>query len=314
VSPPRPVSIGIRWRRPPPGAGAEALALVVLGVSMIAHPAGAQAVRYSGGLQYATGSYVFDARSHVMSLNTGLTFDLGRFEGSVSLPVIFFNGGVVTMVGDRLLPTGGEGHGMVAGRRSGDRIRTHGGGGMGPGGNMQPSDSTVRFREAYRVRVGDPFVRAGGELFSGWGTLRSVRVTVGAKIPTSDLDVGVGTGEWDFTLGGSATASLGSVFLMGDLGYWWFGDLPDLELRDGFSYGGAAAVPILDRRGTLMASFSGASRAIETLDPPLSLSVAGGYRLDRGWSLSAGLAAGLTEAAADLSVFLGWSKRLRDGR
>jgi hypothetical protein len=288
--------------------------LALIGLDVARQPLAAQGLRYSGSLQYATGSYVFDARSHSLYLTSGLTLDRGRFEASASMPIILQNGGVVSTVGDRLLPTGGEGHGTVAHRRSGDRIHIRRDEGMGPGEGTSPVDPAVRFSEAYRVRAGDPFARVGGELVSAPGHLRSVRVSAGAKIPATDLDGGVGTGEWDYTIGASATARVGPVFVLGDLSYWWLGDLPELELRDGLSYGLSGAVGVLADRGTLMASLSGAQRVVQTLDPPLSFGAALGYWLDGPWSVNGGLSVGLTESASDLSLFVGWSRRLDHGR
>ena len=289
--------------------------LTALGVAgLLPPPLEGQSIRYSGALQYVTGSYVFDARSHSMSLRSALSMEAGWFDASLSIPVILRNGGVLTTVGDQLLPTGGEGHGVVAGRRSGDRIRTHDGGGMGPGGDMhQEQDSTVVFSDAYTLRVGDPFLRVSGEVLGDRDRLRSLRVTGGVKAPMTDLDSGVGTGEWDYTLGATASVLLGSLFLMGDAGYWWYGDLPDLELRDGISWGAALAGFAFDRRVSLMMTVAGSSRPIRAMDPPLNLGVGAGFRLTREWWGSAGVTMGLTESAADLALSLGWSRGLRDG-
>lgn len=297
----------------PSGPGPILVALLLVGgVSVFPSPGEAQSLRYSGGLQYATGSYVFDARSHSFYLSNGLTLATGRFEASASMPLILQNGGLVSAVGDRPVPTGGGQHGAVSERRAGERLRTHRNGGMGPGG-MQPPGSSLGFSEAYQVRMGDPMGRLGVEVLSDRGALRSLRATGGVKLPATDLESGVGTGEWDFTLGGSALFARGSTFVMVDASYWWLGDLPDLELRDGVSYGLAVAVPVWDGRGTLMGSASGASRWVDTVDPPLTAGVALGVRLDSGWSLSGGVAAGLTESAPDLSLSMGWSRTLRDG-
>ena len=289
------------------------LLLALAGMVFLHSPLDGQSVRYSGSLQYATGSYVFDARSHSVSLSSGLSLEAGRFGASLSIPVILRNGGVLSTVGDRLVPTGGEGHGVMTGRRSGDRVRTHNGGGMGPGGMHPGPDSTVHFSEAYVLRVGDPFFRVSGAILDDRGPLRSLRATGAVKVPTSDLDPGVGTGEWDYSLGASATVLLGSLFLMGDAEYWWYGDLPELELRDGLSWGAALAGLAFERRVSLMATVSGSSRPIRTMDPPLNLGVAAGYRLTDDWSVSTGVTAGLTESAADVAVYLGWSRGLRDG-
>jgi hypothetical protein len=309
----RNVSAPTGWRRVRRLPRLSLLTVLVV-AGLLQSPLEGQSVRYSGALQYVTGSYVFDARSHFVSLSNALSLEGGGFDASLSIPVILRNGGVLTTVGDRLLPTGGEGHGVVAGRRSGDRIRTHDGRGMGPGEGMnQEPDSSVHLNHAFLVRVGDPFVRVSGEVLGDRGRLRSLRVTGGVKAPMNELDSGVGTGEWDYTLGATATVLLGSLLLMGDAGYWWYGDLPDLELRDGLAWGAALAGFAFDRRVSLMATVSGSSRPIRTMDPPLNLGVAAGFRLTGEWRGSAGVSAGLTESAADLALFLGWSRELRDG-
>jgi hypothetical protein len=298
-----PVAMGRRI----PWLPALAAVIAMAAVPLSGH---AQGVRYSGALQYSTGSYVFDARTHSLFLTNQLTFDARRFEASVSVPVILQNGGLVTMVGDRPVPTGGEEHGLVAGRRSGERLGTHRGDGTG---GMPAPDGSISFDDAYQIRMGDPFVRVGAEVLSNRGALRSFRVTAASKVPIADLDSGVGTGEWDHTAGFSAMLSRGRFFMFGDLGYWWFGDLPELELRDGISWGLGLARPVLDGRGTLMASLSGAGRLIATLDPPVTAGAAFGYRLRRGWSMNVGLSAGVTESATDFSLSCGWSKGILNG-
>ena len=52
---------------------------------------------------------------------------------------------------------------------------------------------------------------------------------------------------------------------------------------------------------------------LRIMDPPLNLGVAAGYRLANDWSMSTGVTVGLTESAADVAIYLGWSRGLRDG-
>ena len=61
----------------------------------------------------------------------------------------------------------------------------------------------------------------------------SVSASLGAKIPLNDT-TNFGTGKWD--VGGSLSLSHGvstNVLLGFDFSYWHFGDLPELDLRDG---------------------------------------------------------------------------------
>jgi hypothetical protein len=53
-----------------------------------------------------------------------------------------------------------------------------------------------------------------------------------------------------------------------------------------------------------------ASSAIEGLDPPASLSGGIGYRPDGGASVNAGVGVGLTQAAPDFTLYVGWGTPL----
>lgn len=288
------------------------VAVLLLGSIACGHawgvtPGRAQELRYSGALQYSTGSYVFETRTHSLYLSNGLLLSGGRVEWSAWLPLVLQNGGVVTWTGGQPVPTGGGGHGVVARRQGGRRIPT---GRRRGAGDPLPTDSAIVFRDAYQLDVGDPTGRISLEVASGYGTLRALRVTGAFKAPLASLESGAGTGEWDATVGASLTTGFGRALLVAAVDYWWLGDLPDLPLGDGVAWGVSGGIPAFGGRGNLMASLSGSHRMVETMEPPLTLGVALGYGRDDGWSVSGGVAAGLSESTPDLSLFLGWSRGL----
>lgn len=172
------------------------------------------------------------------------------------------------------------------------------------------TDTTVVFADQFDWTVGDPFLNAFATVFEGTGFVRSVQVRSAAKVPVRDVDSGVGTGEWDLGVGGSAFVGVGSFYFFGDLAYWWYGDLPELELVDGLAYGAGVSRSFMDARGSVMVSFLGAQKAIETLDAPASLALSLGYLPRIGRSYSIGAAVGLTEASPDFSIYLGWGVSL----
>lgn len=277
------------------------------GVSWSPRPLVAQTVRYSGSVSYSTGSYVFAERTHSFWLSNGLSVGASKMRASVTLPLILQNSGVVSVVGGQPVPTGGEGSGVV-GRRSGDgmigtRRRDTGGSGSG----MLPSDSVVVFRDAYALEVGDPSLRMGYDAYSGFGFVRSVSLSLGAKAPLRGLDSGVGTGEWDVGAGASVAMGVGSTWFFLDGAHWWFGDLPELELQDGVLYSAGVSRLFGESGTSLLASISGSSRIVPTAAAPLSVSLGLSRFLERGRSLSLGLTAGLSEASSDLSAYFGWS-------
>jgi hypothetical protein len=108
-------------RRPPPAVAIPllAMALALLGDAAWPNPLSAQTVRYTGSLQYMKGAYVFDTQIHTVALRQGLWFSHRRWDASVSIPLLLHNGGLMSVVGDQWVPTGGAGHGVMAGALAG---------------------------------------------------------------------------------------------------------------------------------------------------------------------------------------------------
>jgi len=269
---------------------------------------GAQQVSYSGVLSYSAGSYIFDTRSDAFFFSNSLRVGGDRFDVSLSVPVVVQNGGVVTTVAEGVrLPTGGSESGVVAGRRSGSSIGTRGRG--GGSGTVIPADSTVSFDDSFSTNVGDPTVGASAEVYRGFGAVRSVRLSGIAKIPLTDLDSGVGSGEWDYALGGTLTGGAASFLFFASGSYWWLGDLPDLELADALSYAFGVSRAAFGGDGSVLVTLSGLSRAIASAEPPVSTGVSVSHSVGSRGFLSAGVGVGLTESASSFSATLGWSIR-----
>lgn len=67
-------------------------------------------------------------------------------------------------------------------------------------------------------------------------------------------------GAWDFLLGMSGLAVMGRALIMADIGCWWYGDLPDLELRDGMTWGVSMGGIMRSSRLSLLATLQGSER------------------------------------------------------
>lgn len=268
--------------------------------------ASAQQVTYMGSLTYSTGKYVFVERTNSLWLSSSLTVRGGPVSVTGSLPVIVQNSGVVSFVAGQPLPTGGESNGAVEGRGMGKAIGSRGSGGS----SMMSMDSTVVFRNQYEVQVGDPLISASIELAQGTGLLRSASIQGSAKAPLRSLESGVGTGEWDFGGGASLVLGSGLTLALLDVTYWSFGDLPDLPLSGSLLYSAAISRAVMGARGSVLVSVTGATRIIDTVDPPLSVGAGFLMSVGDGNTVSVGATAGLSESSPDFSVYLGWGLRL----
>lgn len=294
-------------------------ALLAVGASALT----AQEVDYFGSMQYARGSYIFTETTNSWSLTNGLSLTLDRLRLSASLPVVYQNSGAVSWVGGVPIPTGGEDHGAVANRPSGGRDVPMGrrgsgsGSGTGQGGSLALAASrtalgdTVEAPGDYELSVSDPLFSAGYEVLRANSFYGSMELTGAVKPPLATVESGVGTGEWDYAAGISAALGAGrSVLLFADVAYWWYGDMSELELRNGLGFGAGFGATLSPNVSALLA-FSGSQSLIDDVDAPMSLAGSLNIRLMDRARLSLGASAGLTEATPDFTAFVGWSVGLR---
>jgi hypothetical protein len=296
-----------------------ALRLALAAATQLA-PAAAQEISYAGSIQYSTGSYIFTEPTRTLSFQNGFTATFGRLRLSAGIPAILQNSGAITLVGGTYLPTGGEGHGAVGTRQPGQRVP------MSPGGprhSLLPmpdltvqqtvADSVVEEPGSYALSAGDPLLSSGLALYQSRSWLRALELSVSAKAPLNDVTSGVGTGRWDVGAGGTVVTGLGPVLAILDLSYWWYGDLPELELQDGVSWGASLGLPV-SRSVSLTAMAIGSNRIIQTAQPARSMSIGILYRLSPRSSLSFSAGTGLSETSPDATFSFGWWQSLKQKR
>jgi len=298
---------------------------VSLVAAFVAAPAllQAQELTWSGSVDYAAGSYVFDERFTTFSLFNSLSWRGGRLSLTGSLPIVAQNGTAISLVAGVPIPTGGPDNGTVARRQSGQTIG--GRSGRGPRGTARRAsfaaavaadtltDSlTVAGTGSYEVRVADPTFGATFTAFEGEGALRALDIAGWAKAPVATVESGVGTGAWDYGAGASLTLGAGETLLFADATWWVLGDMPDLVLEDALFYSGAVGRR-LGRDWSMLASVAASTRIVASVDPPVSVGLSLSRGVGRRASFSAGASVGLSESASSIAVNLGWSTNLLGG-
>jgi hypothetical protein len=243
---------------------------------------------YTGSLGIATGDYIFTKRTSSVSVHNGFRASFGRFRSSLSLPVHLQDSPWISTSGVGSLPTGGGEGADVGSRKRGQKIDLPDTLDLSPG-------------------LGDPVLGGSLELLSEGGTLPALRLKGDVKLPLADPEHGFGTGEWDYGVGMSLSKRFRRTFVLLDIEYWFLGDLPDLELRDGLHYGVSVGHLFPDDRFSGLLSLSWATRVIENVDPPAYVGVGLGYRWYSGIALFLSSTLGLTESSADVQASLGWS-------
>jgi hypothetical protein len=261
-----------------------------------APPVAGQQVVYTGTVQVSSGDYIFTERTTSLYFVNGLEVSAGSVRLSGTLPVVSQSTPWVTY-GSVPIPSGGAGGGEVA-RQMG---RMSGKGGRTVVILPVPDEGLV-----HQTGIGDPLVHADVEVVADRGSQPALRFNVSGKIPVTDPDDGFGTGEWDYGAGVSLAKQRGRHSVFVDVAYWRFGDLPDLELKDGVAYGVGYGQVLGTGRWSVLASVSGWTSILDGADPPVRVGLGLSRLLTPGRSLSLIAGVGLTETAPDVSIALGW--------
>lgn len=259
----------------------------------------AQEVAYTGALQFATGSYVFQQRTNSLAILSGLDWTTSRLRLWANIPIIVQNTPWVSFTGTGMVPSGGTESTMMGGHNSG-------GGMMRRGGMMMPDSGAY-----VAAGFGDPTAGLSAEAFEESDWRPSLRVILGVKSPLATPAHGFGTGSWDYGGGLSASKRVSRTFVFADVAYWVMGDLPDLELDNVVAYSGALGRPFTaDGRVAGLVSFSGLTRLVPSLPSPRQLGIGVSYQPGSRRSIGATASFGLSDGAPDLMLAASWRMRL----
>src|SRR5712671_3456654 len=129
------------------------------------------------------------------------------------------------------------------------------------------------------------------------------------KFPTADKDRGLGTGEFDETLGVDVSKRLiASLFGFLTLSYTFIGDPPGADFRNSFGWSVGAAYAIVPPF-SVFAFLDGATAISPGQDDPLDIRVGTEYRIIKALKLTGAVTRGLTDGAADWGVSMGLALR-----
>jgi Putative MetA-pathway of phenol degradation len=258
-------------------------------VALAASPAAGGTLSYTGSLQMARGTYIFTQPTSGYFFFNGLSFTSETFTLAATIPLIYQSSPYVSYTGVGVLPSGGSESSAVSQRQGREPV-------------LVPE-----IVEYNQYGVGDPVIAAGLTLVRESRSGPAIQISGQIKAPLASVEKGFGTGEWDYSAGLGLSKRLGSVFLFADVGYWILGDLPELELRNAWTYAFSIGHALAGGKLALMASYSGITEVIAGVAPASSLALGFSARVGGGSSLMLNAAFGLSEASPDLSLSVGWS-------
>jgi hypothetical protein len=251
--------------------------------------ASAQEVAYSGGLQFATGDYLFETRTDSLYVVSGLDLTAGRIRLGARIPFIVQSTPLIAS-GPVPVPTGGEQAGEVR-RQS---------------GRGQHRVVLPEVAPATHAGFGDPLLTAQVDVLREAAGRPSIRLGGSAKPPVASTVTGLSTGAWDVGTGVSVSKSAGVHMVSGDVSYWRFGDMDDLPLENAWSYAAAYGRFLGAGRWSMLVSASGFTSIIDGQAPPVQLGIGIGRVFSSNRSMTGNVSIGLTNTAPDVTAGIGW--------
>ena len=147
--------------------------------------------------------------------------------------------------------------------------------------------------------LGDVLLKASYVLLNEKPLLPEIAPYVKIKFPTADKDRGLGTGEFDETIGVDLSKQLiGPLYGYVTVAYTFVGSPPGADFDNSFGWGVGAAYTLFP--GLSLFAFLDGSTAISPGQAdPLELRVGAEYRLIKALKLTGAVSRGLSDGAAD---------------
>lgn len=260
----------------------------------------AQQLYYDGSMQVATGSYFFEGGTQSFYLNNGLGINHSDYSASIAFPFIVQNSPWISYGSTGGIPTGGP---------QNESVRQH----NGPRQDMEGQRRHINLTDTVSYAqsgFGDPSLSLGYKLFGSDFDKTLLHINASIKFPFADPEKGFGTGAWDIGIGGSVSHRFNTWYMTGNVAYWHFGDMSDLELNNSLSYGMGLGRTFSGGDWMVLGALNGMTTIIDDINPPLVAGMSISYRINSRTNLNTGISVGLSESSSDIMVGAGWQINL----
>ena len=257
------------------------LALIVAGVTPALAAEDDPRWSFSTSVNYSVGDYGTNKDTTIVYVPFTLGVQpLDRLWLSLTLPYIYQSS-------ENVVVTGG---GVAARKR-------------GSGKFAAPERSTSE------SGIGDMLLKASYVVLEESEFIPEIAPYVKIKFPTADSDRGLGTGEFDETIGVDLSKRLiDRLYGYLSLSYTFIGDPPGTDFRNAFGWSVGAAYSVTPPLA-VFAFLEGSTAISPGQSDPVELRVGAEYKLTKVLKLTGAVTRGLTDGAADWGLSAGLSLR-----
>jgi len=183
------------------------------------------------------------------------------------------------------------------------------GGGVAAKKKNQPSPSTTTTVSQTEDGLGDVLLRASYIVLKERPLLPEIEPYLKIKFPTADEDRGLGTGEFDETIGVDFSKTfLDRLAVYLTLAYTFIGSPPGENFDNSFGWSIGAAYAVT-QPFSIFAFLDGSTAIAPGQDNPLELRVGAEYRIIKALKLTGSVMKGLSDGSADWGVSAGLALR-----
>ncbi len=153
--------------------------------------------------------------------------------------------------------------------------------------------------------VGDLLLKGRYLVFNETSQAFNLYTYAQIKFPTADDAKGLGTGEFDESLGLEANKPLNDLWtIYGDIGYTFIGDPPAVDLNNEFSYRVGVGYQVTKETQTTL-SYQEKTALLDNHDNPRDIIVGLNHAMNQDITLYGDLGFGLSNGSPDISATLG---------
>src|SRR5881296_1100944 len=238
-------------------------------------------VKFSTSVNYSVGDYGTNKDTMIVYVPFTLGVrPLDRFWLSVTVPFIYQDTQNVVLTG-----------GGVASRKE------------QKGKLAQPARATTE------SGLGDVLLKASVVVVEERDLIPEITPYVKIKFPTADKDRGLGTGEFDETVGVDLSKRLiGPVYGYVTVAYTFIGSPPGTDFRNSFGWSIGAAYALIPSL-SFFAFLDGATAIAHGEDDPLELRVGAEFKITKGLKLTGTVTRGLSNGSPDWGISAGLTAR-----
>jgi len=243
----------------------------------------------STSFQVTGGSYVYNEYSTLYLFYAGIRYQINNLTLYGYIPFVAQNNPGFMQSGMMIIPAGSENEGQ---------------GSSSSGWNMHGDNNSMNQSSMMNshISLGDFYLYGSYRLLNENSSAIELYISPGIKIPTASANIGIGTGQFDYSLSLNFRRSIESFIILAEAGFIMLGDPTGIDYENPFTYGIGLGKFISQNGNSVLLYYYAYTKILNNYEPPRQVSLGLNFNLSSTTSLSLIGSKGLSNYSPDFSV------------